>query len=77
MASSSRDACQVAAIVAVLGPAVTALPLQWLRLVVGSLLLVFGRQPPRKAILRASGLKALHDKDEIYRREVDPAAEGP
>ena len=35
------------------------------------MLLVFGLQWLRKAILRASGLKALHDEDAIYQAEVD------
>jgi uncharacterized membrane protein len=64
----------LAAITAVLGPAITAIPLGALRLVVGGLLLIFGLQWLRKAILRAGGLKALHDEDAIYAREVATAA---
>ena len=61
-------------VVAVLGPALTALPIDVLRLVVGGLLLTFGLQWLRKAILRASGLKALHDEDAIFAEEVGRAA---
>ncbi|MGN6698252.1 MAG: COG4280 domain-containing protein [Thermomicrobiales bacterium] len=63
----------LAAVVAVLGPALTLIPIDVLRLVVGALLLIFGLQWLRKAILRASGYKALHDEDAIYRRELEDA----
>jgi uncharacterized membrane protein len=59
--------------VAVLGPAVSEIPLRGLRVVVGALLLVFGLQWIRKAILRASGRKALHDEDKLYAKHLAEA----
>jgi len=60
----------LAAVTAALGPALTVIPIDALRLVVGALLLVFGLQWLRKAILRASGFKALHDEDAIFAEEL-------
>ncbi|HEY7859288.1 MAG TPA: hypothetical protein VIC82_12400 [Candidatus Nanopelagicales bacterium] len=60
----------LAVVVVALGPALTYVPLNALRLLVGGLLLVFGLGWLRKAILRASGLKSLHDEEAIYAREV-------
>jgi uncharacterized membrane protein len=63
----------LAVIVAALGPALTLIPIDVLRLVVGGILLAFGLQWLRKAILRASGYKALHDEDAIFARETAEA----
>jgi uncharacterized membrane protein len=63
----------LAVVVAALGPAVSDIPLTGLRVVVGALLLVFGVQWVRKAILRASGHKALHDEDKLYAEHMAEA----
>jgi uncharacterized membrane protein len=63
----------LAAIVLIFGPALTFIPIDALRLVVGALLLLFGLQWLRKAIMRASGYKALHDEAAIYERELSKA----
>jgi uncharacterized membrane protein len=63
----------LAAIVAALGPALKLIPIDALRLVVGGLLLAFGLQWLRKAILRASGYKELHDEAAIFAREAAEA----
>jgi uncharacterized membrane protein len=63
----------LAAVVASLGPTLTQIPIDALRAIIGTVLLAFGLQWLRKAILRASGLKALHDEDAIFLREVEDA----
>ncbi len=66
-------AIALAAIVALLGPALTSLPINALRVVIGGLLLTFGLQWLRKAILRSAGLRAKHDELDAYQQEVAAA----
>jgi uncharacterized membrane protein len=61
----------LAVVIGIFGTAIVLfVPLNGLRIVIGSLLLIYGLQWITKAILRASGAKAKHDEELIYAREV-------
>jgi uncharacterized membrane protein len=65
-------------LVAALGPSLTQhVSREWLQLVVGVLLLVFGLQWLRKAILRSTGFKALHDEEQAFAEETEAARRAP
>jgi uncharacterized membrane protein len=67
-------AVTLAGVTVVLGSAIGSLVSRsLLQLVVGTLLLIFGIQWLRKAILRAAGLKALHDEEATFREEQEAA----
>jgi uncharacterized membrane protein len=58
----------LALLTAVLGPALTFIPLRVLQVGVGALLILFGLRWLRKAILRSAGVLALHDEDQAFKK---------
>ncbi|MCM2534182.1 hypothetical protein NDK43_19715 [Neobacillus pocheonensis] len=52
-------------------PLVQIVHIFWVQLLVGLFMLLFGIRWLRKAILRYSGLKAIHDEAESYQKELD------
>ncbi|HET6869424.1 MAG TPA: hypothetical protein VFH80_26170 [Solirubrobacteraceae bacterium] len=73
LAGVAAATAALAVIVAALGPALDAIPIDALRVIVGALLLVFGLQWLRKAVLRAAGLKAQRDEAKAFAAETDAA----
>jgi uncharacterized membrane protein len=65
------------AVTAIVGPAFSAIPIDSLRILVGTLLVLFGLQWLYKAILRAAGLKARRNEATAYASETHAAEEAP
>ncbi len=73
LAGAGAAVVALAVLVAALGGALTSLPLGVLRVIIGGLLLLFGLQWLRKAVLRSAGVKEMHDEQLAFREESDAA----
>jgi uncharacterized membrane protein len=67
--SGAAFAC-LAVLVAVLGPSLGQMPLAWLQIAIGILLVLFGMRWLRKAVLRAAGVVPLHDETAAFSTET-------
>ena len=63
-------AALLAALVLLLGPLLSLVPLHGLQFFVGMLLVLFGMRWLRKAILRSSGILPLHDETKAFAKET-------
>jgi uncharacterized membrane protein len=73
LTGAGTAALALGAVIAALGPALSLMPIDTLRVVVGTLLLIFGLQWLRKAILRAGRYKAFRDEKALYRAQLAEA----
>jgi uncharacterized membrane protein len=60
----------LAVLVAILGPSLSLIPLAWLQIAIGILLLLFGMRWLRKAVLRTVGIVPLRDEAAAFTAET-------
>ena len=71
IAGTLAASASLAIIVAIFGTAIVYyVPINILRLIIGFILILFGLKWLKKAILRYSGLKALHDEEAIFEEKM-------
>ena len=70
LAGAGAALALLAVLVASLGPSLHLIPLGWLQIAIGTLLLLFGMRWLRKAVLRAAGIVPLHDEAAAFASET-------
>src|SRR3954471_5937569 len=70
LAGAGAALALLAVLVALLGPSLSLIPLAWLQITIGILLLLFGMRWLRKAVLRAGGIVPLHDETTAFANEA-------
>ena len=60
----------LAVLVGTFGPSLSLIPIAWLQIAIGVLLVLFGMRWLRKAVLRAAGAVPLHDEATAYSSEI-------
>jgi uncharacterized membrane protein len=70
LAGAGMALAMLALLVAVFGPSLSLIPIAWLQIAIGVLLVLFGMRWLRKAVLRAAGAVPLHDEAIAYSSEM-------
>jgi Ca2+/H+ antiporter, TMEM165/GDT1 family len=76
MLGTSMGVLFLAALVSLLGPALSLIPISLLQFAVGVLLVLFGMRWLRKAVLREAGVIPLHDEAQVYAEQTEALGGG-